>query len=252
MTIRLKFHGAARTVTGSCYMLETGKGRILIDCGMFQGSKTERELNYRDFPFRPADVHALLLTHAHIDHAGLIPKLVKHGFTQKIYCTHATVDLCGIMLLDSGGIQEMEVMQLNRRRVKRGEAEVDRCVVGGVCAQHHQRLDLALVEGRAQLGHAVAIERAAGIQRLRISDGVAHRAEPGTSGDSARAGVKNAPSTSTAPSPTSKASTGARHWSAPKDHEAVGQRGHCGKRFDYDQAFDSGTGYACSRQSENI
>jgi metallo-beta-lactamase family protein len=125
MTIRLKFHGAARTVTGSCYMLETGKGRILIDCGMFQGSKTERELNYRDFPFRPADVHALLLTHAHIDHAGLIPKLVKHGFGGKIHCTDATRDLCAIMLPDSGFIQETEVKQLNERNRKKGLAEVE-------------------------------------------------------------------------------------------------------------------------------
>ena len=94
MAIRLKFHGAARTVTGSCYMIETDRAKVLVDCGMFQGSKTERELNYRPFPFEPSSLTSMILTHAHIDHSGLIPKLVKHGFTQKIYCTQATADLC--------------------------------------------------------------------------------------------------------------------------------------------------------------
>ena len=121
--IRLTFHGAARTVTGSCYLLDTGNARVLIDCGMFQGSKTERELNYRAFPFEPSRLTAVLLTHAHIDHAGLLPKLVKHGYGGRIHCTAATADLCAIMLPDSGGIQEMEVKQLNQRRMKRGEAE---------------------------------------------------------------------------------------------------------------------------------
>ena len=125
MPVRLKFHGAAQTVTGSCYLLETDDARVLIDCGMFQGSRTERELNSRKFPFDPASLDAMLLTHGHIDHTGLIPKLVKHGFTKKIHCTRATVDLCAVMLPDSGFIQEADAKFQNQRNLKRGLPEVE-------------------------------------------------------------------------------------------------------------------------------
>ena len=123
--LRLTFHGAARTVTGSCYLLEAGTARVLIDCGLFQGSKTERELNYRPFPFDPATLSAVLLTHAHIDHAGLLPKLVKHGYAGRIHSTVATADLCGVMLPDSASIQEVEVRQLNQRQARHGKPEVE-------------------------------------------------------------------------------------------------------------------------------
>jgi metallo-beta-lactamase family protein len=105
-------------------MLETGAVRVLVDCGMFQGSKTERELNYRHFPFRPAGISALCLTHAHIDHSGLIPKLTKAGFDGPIYATQATADLASLMQPDSGHLQEMEVENLNRRNSQRGRSPV--------------------------------------------------------------------------------------------------------------------------------
>jgi metallo-beta-lactamase family protein len=124
MSLTLRFCGAARTVTGSSYLFQTEAGRFLVDCGLFQGQKTLKELNYGAFPFRPADVDAVLLTHAHIDHSGLLPKLVREGFAGPILATRGTIDLCSYMLPDAGSIQESEVAQLNRRNAARGRKDV--------------------------------------------------------------------------------------------------------------------------------
>lgn len=120
----IQFFGAARTVTGSKHLLTTASGKqILLDCGLFQGINTD-ELN-QEFGFDPAQVDYMVLSHAHIDHTGLIPRLVRKGYIGPIYTTSATIDLCEVMLMDSARIQERDLERVNERRTRRGEPELE-------------------------------------------------------------------------------------------------------------------------------
>ncbi len=115
MTATLGFHGAARTVTGSRYLLEACGQRTVIDAGLFQGLKELRELNWREPPFPAHKIDQVLLTHAHIDHAGALPLLAKRGFRGPIYCTRSTLELCRLLLIDSAGIHEEDARYANKK-----------------------------------------------------------------------------------------------------------------------------------------
>lgn len=125
MSVTLIFHGAAGTVTGSCYRVVHPGGQFLVDCGMFQGNKTVRELNLKPLPFDPSQLDFTLLTHAHIDHAGLLPKLTRHGYDKPILMTEPTAGLLEYLLPDSAGIQESEAERESRKRGRRGDEPVD-------------------------------------------------------------------------------------------------------------------------------
>jgi len=116
--MEIRLFGAARVVTGSCYSITVNNEKILVDCGMFQGAKDTEKLNYEDFGFNPSNYQALLLTHAHLDHCGRIPKLVKNGFKGKIYCTAATRDLAYIVMMDAAKVAIHDTERENRRRLE--------------------------------------------------------------------------------------------------------------------------------------
>jgi metallo-beta-lactamase family protein len=119
MTLTLTFLGGAGTVTGSKYLLEHGGHRILVDCGLFQGYKALRLRNWDALPVSPSNIDAVVITHAHLDHTGYLPLLVKNGFRGSIFCTDATKDLCGILLPDSGHLQEQDAAFANRHGFSR-------------------------------------------------------------------------------------------------------------------------------------
>ena len=110
----LTFLGAAGTVTGSKYLLETGSRRVLVDCGLFQGLKDVRERNWRSLPVDPRSIDAIVLTHAHLDHCGYLPRAVAHGYSGRVFCTPGTQDLCSLVLPDAANIQEEDARDANR------------------------------------------------------------------------------------------------------------------------------------------
>ncbi len=118
--MKLTFLGASQMVTGSCFLLETQNSKVLVDCGMFQGSRIVTALNRRPFAFNPGELDAVLLTHAHIDHSGLLPKLVADGYKGDIHATKVTYELCSILLPDSAHIQEMDAENATRKKKRAG------------------------------------------------------------------------------------------------------------------------------------
>lgn len=123
--MRINFHGAARTVTGSQHLLEINGHRLLLDCGLYQGKRSESYARNLTFAYDPRSVDAVILSHAHIDHCGNLPNLVQDGFEGQIYAVRATVDLARIMMADSGRIQETDAEFVNRKRGERGEEPIE-------------------------------------------------------------------------------------------------------------------------------
>jgi metallo-beta-lactamase family protein len=125
MPIEVQFHGAAEEVTGSCHLVTVGEKRLLLDCGLIQGRAKDEERNRKAFPFDPQSIDAVVLSHAHIDHSGRLPMLVKAGFTGSVYTHRASRDLCRIMLKDSAFLNEKDVEWENRKRLRKGLKPVE-------------------------------------------------------------------------------------------------------------------------------
>ncbi len=123
--MKIAFHGAARTVTGSQHLLTINGNRLLLECGLFQGRRQDTYERNRNFPFTPSSLDAVILSHAHIDHSGNLPHLVKAGFGGRIYTTPATGHLANVMLMDSGHIHELDAAYINKQRQRRGEQPIE-------------------------------------------------------------------------------------------------------------------------------
>ena len=123
--MKVKFCGATRTTTGSKFLLKVNDQKILLECGLYQGKRSESNDRNKNFPFDPKQVDLAILSHSHIDHCGNFPNLVKQGFKGNIFCTHATRDLAGIMLEDSARIQQHDAEYVSKKRAKKGEPPVE-------------------------------------------------------------------------------------------------------------------------------
>ena len=117
--MRIEFWGANGTVTGSRTLVETRNARVLVDCGLFQGDRDIRERNWEPFPVEPSSLDAVILTHAHIDHSGYLPVLVREGFRGPVWCTPGTADVCRLLLLDSAHLEEEEAAYANKHHTSR-------------------------------------------------------------------------------------------------------------------------------------
>jgi metallo-beta-lactamase family protein len=161
----ITFYGAAQEVTGSCYLLETiGGGRVLLDCGMHQGGDAVERIGDQQFPFAPADIDAVILSHAHLDHSGLLPRLYREGFAGPIISTRATADLLDIMLRDSVGLYLRDLERTNIRNSRRGRPTVE------------PAFDMEDVEGLLKLceGHAYEKEVALGDSTVIVFHDAGH------------------------------------------------------------------------------
>ena len=123
--MKIKFCGASEGVTGSCHLISTEEHKILLDCGQFQGGKAMEAMNREAFPFTPEEIECVVLSHAHIDHCGRLPLLVKRGFRGQIYCTDATADLLEVMLRDSAYIHEKDAEAQSRKNARKGKPPVE-------------------------------------------------------------------------------------------------------------------------------
>lgn len=147
----IEFWGGVGTVTGSKYLVQTNKARVLVDCGLFQGLKELRERNWQEPPFDPRSLNAVLITHAHIDHTGYLPRLVKHGFHGPVYCSRGTADLLKILLPDAGRLQEEEADYRNRHNLTKHKPALP------LYTEKDAFAALELVEPLANTGEAVQV-----------------------------------------------------------------------------------------------